>query len=245
MSSIQKINRITLTDQIVNQLQNLIESKHFIVGEKLPSESELCDKFGASRSTIREALRVLAATGLIATKSGVGAFVCAPQEISFSQVQQWFTEKHIELGELIELRTAIETLAMKLTINKASEATMALIVNIHDEFIVACKKNDNKIHLTTLDDSFHSAIVEATGNRLLIKIGKLISDQMLDFRLRAFSITENVIHARIAHQRIVDALIARDEQLGMSTMVEHLESTKDDMEKVINYFHEEGTERRK
>ena len=234
MPLIQKIQRITLTDQIVNQLQGLIESKHFSVGEKLPSESELCKQFGASRSTIREALRVLAATGLIETKSGVGAFVCAPPEISFSNIQQWFTEKHIELDELIELRTAIETLATRLTINKASDETIDLIVRIHEEFLEACNKEHNKIHLSTLDDSFHSAIVEATGNRLLIKIGKLISDQMLDFRLRSFSITENIIHAKIAHQKIVQALLSRDEQLGMITMAEHLESTKEDMEQVIN-----------
>ncbi|MDC7246105.1 MAG: GntR family transcriptional regulator, partial [Sphaerochaetaceae bacterium] len=82
MVAIQKIKRITLTDQIVNQLQNLIDSKEFEVGEKLPSEGELCNLFGASRSTVREALRVLSATGLVEIRSGVGAFVASPKDTS-------------------------------------------------------------------------------------------------------------------------------------------------------------------
>ena len=235
MVAIQKIKRITLTDQIVNQLQQLIDSKEFKVGEKLPSEGELCKLFGASRSTIREALRVLSATGLVEIRSGVGAFVSSPQETSFLTVQKWFADKEIELEELIELRVAIETLAVKLTIQKAGDDSIQLIKDINKEFQAACEIPNNKIHLATLDDSFHSAIVEASGNRLLIKIGKLVSEQMIDFRLRSFSIAENVDHAKMAHKRIIEAICTRDVTLGMNTMASHLELTKEDMKQVIGF----------
>ncbi|MDC7247394.1 MAG: FadR/GntR family transcriptional regulator [Sphaerochaetaceae bacterium] len=235
MAAIQKIKRITLTDQIVNQLQNLIDSKEFEVGEKLPSEGELCNLFGASRSTVREALRVLSATGLVEIRSGVGAFVASPKDTSFQTVQKWFADKEIELEELIELRIAIETLAVKLTIQKADDLSIQLIRDINEEFKAACDVPDNTIHLATLDDSFHSAIVEASGNRLLIKVGKLVSEQMIDFRLRSFSISENVDHAKVAHEKIISAICDRDVAKGMNTMTEHLELTKEDMKQVIGH----------
>ncbi len=72
---IRKIERVSITDQVVKQLQALIMSGEFKIGDKLPTENDFCAQFGVGRSTVREALRVLAAMGMIQIQAGKGAYV--------------------------------------------------------------------------------------------------------------------------------------------------------------------------
>ncbi|MDC7248093.1 MAG: GntR family transcriptional regulator, partial [Sphaerochaetaceae bacterium] len=117
---IRKIERVYITDQVVKELLSLIMSGDFKLEEKLPTESELCNHLGVGRSTVREALRVLSATGMIELRPGKGAYVVSNKKNSIISIQNWFTEKHAELDELIEVRMAIEPLALKLAIRRAS-----------------------------------------------------------------------------------------------------------------------------
>lgn len=229
---IKKIERVSITDQVVKQLQELIISGDIKIGDRLPTELDLCEQLGVGRSTVREAFRVLAATGMIEIKAGKGAFVCSDNVSSFDNIKHWFVEKHAELSELIEVRMAIEPLALRLAVKRASEPSLAQICEIHEAFKKAVKRNNN-IELATLDESFHNAIIDASGNSLLIKIGKLIADPMMEFRTRSFAVTENVNHATVPHEAIMQSLIDKNEDLAVQAMMSHLEIAREDMEKVV------------
>ncbi len=230
---IRKIERVSITDQVVKELLSLIMSGDFKLEEKLPTESELCNHLGVGRSTVREALRVLSATGMIELRPGKGAYVVSNKKNSIISIQNWFTEKHAELDELIEVRMAIEPLALKLAIRRASNEEIQQIIAIHDAFTDAVKTYDN-IELATLDESFHNAIVEASGNRLLIKIGRLISDPMMEFRLRSFGVKKNIDHATEPHGEIAKSMLNRDEIQGSLAMIKHLDIAREDMNLVVN-----------
>lgn len=230
--NIIRIDRVSISDQVAKQLQTLITSGEFKVGDKLPTENELCNQFGVGRSTIREALRVLVAMGMIKIQIGKGAFVAQNSDNSFEAIKYWFTEKHAELNELIEVRMAIEPLAVRLAIQRATDDNIKQIQEIHTAFKLAAQREDN-IELALLDESFHNAIMHASGNSLLIKIGKLIAEAMKEFRARSFAVHENITHATIPHERIVQAILEKNEKDGVIAMMEHLEISKQDMELVV------------
>lgn len=230
---IRKIERVSITDQVVKQIRKLIISGATEIGEKLPTENELCRQLGVGRSSVREAYRVLEAIGMVEIKPGKGAFVRRTSDNTYDTIKNWFIEKHSEVRELIEVRMAIEPLALRLAIQRASNEQINQISEIQEAFKAAVRANDT-IELATLDESFHTAIIEASGNRLLIKIGKLIADSMMEFRTRSFAVRENVDHATLPHDKIVTAILQRNEIAGVEAMMYHLEVSLADMEKVVH-----------
>ncbi len=77
---VQKVNREGLSEQIVEQLQELIFEKHLRSGNRLPGERELCEQFGVSRTVIREATKILAQRGMLVIEPGRGTYVTLPAE---------------------------------------------------------------------------------------------------------------------------------------------------------------------
>jgi DNA-binding FadR family transcriptional regulator len=125
----------------------------------------------------------------------------------------------------------IEPIAAKLAITRASLKQLEQIRTIHMEFCKSVKDND-VIKMATLDESFHDAIMDASNNRLLKKIGRLLADALMEYRTRSFAVTENTAHAVIPHQRILDSIFSKNEKEAVSAMLEHLEISLMDMNRV-------------
>jgi GntR family transcriptional repressor for pyruvate dehydrogenase complex len=231
--TVARIEKISITDEVVKRIRDLIKSGDYAVGEKLPTEMELRDQLGVGRSTIREAFRVLQALGLIELKAGRGAFVKEYKDTTYETIKNWFVKKEAELSDLMEVRMAIEPLAVKLSIQRGTARQIDQIQEIHEAFKKAVANQDT-IELATLDESFHDAIVEASNNDLLIKIGRLIADAFVEYRTRSFAVKENVIHALDPHEMIVGAILSKDEKAAILGIQRHLEISLEDMSKVVN-----------
>jgi GntR family transcriptional regulator, transcriptional repressor for pyruvate dehydrogenase complex len=89
--------------------------------------------------------------------------------------------------------------------------------------------------MATIDESFHDAIMDASNNRLLKRTGKLLADALMEYRTRSFAVTENMTHAIIPHQRILDAIFAKNEKEAVAAMLEHLEISLKDMNSVTEH----------
>ena len=238
-NSMKKIERVSVTDAVVESIRDLIAGDEFAIGSKLPTESEFCDKLGVGRSTIREAFRVLQAMGLVELRPGKGAFVRHKTMDGQETIRQWFSDNKTQVDELMELRMGIEPLAAKLAIARGSAKQLNQIRSIHLEFCKAVKEND-VIKMATLDESFHDAIMEASNNRLLKKTGKLLADALMEYRTRSFAVTENMTHAMMPHQRILDSILAKNEKEAVAAMLEHLEISLKDMNRVAELDHRQG-----
>lgn len=230
---IARIEKISITDQVVKRIEELIRSGEFAVGDKLPTEMELREQLGVGRSTIREAFRVLQAIGLIELRPGRGAYVKGVNDNTYEKIRNWFVEKEAELSELMEVRMAIEPLAIKLAIQRGTQPQIDQIREIHEAFKKAVDRLDT-IELATLDESFHQAIIEASNNGLLVKIGRLIADAFVEYRTRSFAVKENVSNALEPHERIVKAILTRDTKAAINGVQKHLEISLEDMGKVVN-----------
>src|SRR4051812_18980047 len=106
-SRIERVERLRVSDSVAAQLTQLIKKGVYAVGEKLPPERVLSDEFGVSRSSMREAIRSIEASGLVSSTHGVGVFVVsnavAPQTGSDLLVFEGFT-----VPELFEVRRMVE-----------------------------------------------------------------------------------------------------------------------------------------
>ena len=85
------------------------------------------------------------------------------------------------------------------------------------------------IKMATIDESFHDAIMEASNNRLLKRTGNMIADALMEYRTRSFAVSENKTHAMMPHQRIIDAIAAKDEKEVVQAMLDHLQISLKDM----------------
>ncbi len=229
-----RVEKISIIDQVIQQLENSISSGEYAVGQKMPAELELCRTLGVGRSTVREAYRMLQAFGMIELRPGKGAYVKAENRNTSTDnsIREWFIEKEAELSDLMEVRMAVEPLAVRLAIRKGTRDQLDHIVSLNNKFHSA-SEDMNVIELVEVDENFHTAIVEASNNSLLIKINRLIAETFKEYRTKSFAVKENVKHARSPHDKIVEAILNKNEQLGIDCMNEHLLISMQDIEYVI------------
>lgn len=104
----QAIDKVSVVQQAVEQLKTYISSNDLEVGQKLPTEKELCAQLAIGRGSLREALRILAATGYVSQQPGRGAFVMRTKDVSHDKdVINWFETHEVQMKDYLEVRTGI------------------------------------------------------------------------------------------------------------------------------------------
>src|SRR5262247_4023589 len=108
--AMRPVHRNSLSDEIVDQIIDLITKGVLKPGERLPSEKELCLRFGVGRTTIREALRSLAEMGILDGRVGEGTFVSADNRKYLGKALQWGLLIHRKnVNDLVETRLMLES----------------------------------------------------------------------------------------------------------------------------------------
>ena len=226
----ESVKRMPIVQQVVDKLKEYLFSGEIAVGDKLPVEKELCEQLGVGRGTVREAFRILEATGYVELRPGKGAFAARTSEIELGDVMQWFTEHEVETKDFLEVRMAIEPLSVRLAIERCSDEDVAQLEHIHRKFTAAVNSHDVPA-ISINDEKFHSAIVEFSRNQLLISISKQVEKHVKHFRSKTFYIPQNAANAIEPHQNILDAFKRRDAAAGERSMEEHLNLVVKDLEK--------------
>lgn len=224
----RSIERVSVIDQAVEEIQRAVTDGTFAVDDKLPSEQELCSRLNVGRSTVREALRVLQAIGLIEIRPGRGAFVADSQKQDERAIALWFAQNRPKLSDVMELREAIEPVSAKLAAVRRKTRDLARMHLIHEQFVIAAGEQ-NTPKLALLDEEFHTAIVESAGNSLLVRMNRLIANELREYRVRAFAKPDRIAHALQPHGEILKAIERQDADSAVSSMVEHLERSIDDI----------------
>lgn len=197
-----------------------------------PKEADLGAEFGASRSVIREAVKSLAARGLIASQTRTGIRVLEPINWNLldAEVLNWrySTMPQAEFyGELFEIRLLIEPEAARLAAIRGSAAEMAIIEKAFAAMSEAARTETSGV---AADLSFHRAILAAAHNALLLQMGNLIAVG-LDIAHRLSS--ESFVVFLPMHQRVLDAITARDSDAAGSAMRHLLSETREFMSRLI------------
>jgi GntR family transcriptional regulator, transcriptional repressor for pyruvate dehydrogenase complex len=208
--------------QVEQQLKEAILSGLFAHGDKLPSETELAEKFGVSRPTIREALGGLVSTRLI-LKASRGSFVNQMTPESLSQILQESLDTILRLGalnirELTDLRCVLEIPAARLAAQHRDEEHVAQLREIVEQQRVS-RIDDPRI--TLYDRAFHSIVGQASGNRLLAALIASVHDAT--HPAKYLDITPEVGRRTVKqHMAIVEVIEARNAVGAAEAMEAHL-----------------------
>ena len=225
----EPITRVPIVQQVEDRIKELILSGQCRPGEKLPAEMELCQRLGVGRGTIREAFRLLQAKGYVEIRPGRGAFAAetarADEEAS---AVDWLVENENELRSSIEIRTALEPMAARLMADRATDAAIRRLEDIHYSFLTAVEEGDT-VRIARLDEQFHSTIVEGSDNKLLVEINSHVCQGMQTFRNKTFQVHQNVQNAIIPHTNIFNAIRSRDPALAEREMRLHLDKVQEDL----------------
>ncbi len=214
--------RVRLGDQLYGQIFERIVSGDLNVGDKLPSESEICQQFGVSRPVVREALLRLRADGLITAHQGLGSFVShqpAPRVRSFSSAKDIAAYLRCQ-----EVRVPIEGDAARLAALRRSADQMAAIDAAHDGFSSSLAAGQ----IEPADDlRFHASIADACGNAMYGEILESIHESLMGFMRLSLNLTRTGSKQRARqvldeHAVIVEAIREQDSERARVAMVYHL-----------------------
>lgn len=161
--------RGSVSDEICRTLLEKINKEEIVVGEKLPSENELCCTFGVSRTSVRAALQTLQARGLVVTVKGLGSFVYQKEEILAHRRKKPFKSSDItseKFQEFFEFRQAIEFKAIDFFVKRADSSNERDLKQALDGIKLAAKNKDLK-KFSKMDYAFHMAIIQGAKNSFL------------------------------------------------------------------------------
>jgi GntR family galactonate operon transcriptional repressor len=211
---------------VVEELGTRIMRGNLKPDDPFPIEADLGREFGASRSVIREAVKSLAARGLIESKTRTGIRVMPPTHWNLldPEVLSWRYSVMAPAqfySELFEIRLMIEPQAAALA---ASRATQADIAEISEAFSEMSKVRENGTNAVDADLRFHRAILAAGKNALLHQMGHLIAVGLY-ISHQASSDSFTVFLPQ--HGQVLTAIRARDPQAARRTMEKLLNETRD------------------
>jgi GntR family transcriptional repressor for pyruvate dehydrogenase complex len=211
------------SDVLAAKLRELILSSGLAEGTPLPTERELVAQSGLSRTSVREALRVLETEGLVLTKAGRngGSQVRRPGRESISRSFELFVRSHgVRFEALLEAREAIEPAAARLAAIHRSDADLAEMTRIHRALEAVA--DDVAAHVR-LNLEWHRAVVRASRNELMIAFFEAIADAVHDVT-ESHSLYSAEVHREVVrvHARVLAAIAAQDPDTAFRRMQGHL-----------------------
>jgi GntR family transcriptional repressor for pyruvate dehydrogenase complex len=228
VSQLAPVRRTTLSGEVANRLTEAIRSGELAPGARLPAERELGVQFGVGRTSVREALRMLQATGLVTVRPGDGAFVANVSSANDRSFARWESLYHYRVEELFEARLAIEPLAAARAAKRADEDD----VNSIAAALTAFEQGVNECDLAGMvlaDDDFHGAIMLASRNRMFQAMLGVANHLSLESKRAGLSAPGRPPHVLAKHRAIFAAIAAGDSQAAESAMRDHLMSFVSDM----------------
>lgn len=214
-----------LSQRTAEIIKNQILDEHiYDYGQKLPNENELSEELGVSRTTLREAIRILVSAGILVVQRGKGTFVAGKLDRMAGErlAIQEFTDTKVTLRDLYETRMIFEPEAAVLACKRASDEEIAHILELGEVCQNFILRNPTGKERIQSEIAFHSAIIEASHNMFLGQFMPMLTQTIektfaLDYNLDV--IAED---AYKDHIMIMNFLEKRDAQALRSAVTIHL-----------------------
>ncbi|MCK0167060.1 GntR family transcriptional regulator [Jannaschia sp. S6380] len=214
---IHAIQKRSLHDQAVEQIRDLIIEGHLEPGHRI-DEAALTTELGISRTPFREALRTLAAEGLVEIRPSRG-----------SRVRKLAAE---EVHSMLELQAHLESLAGRLACERATDPEIAELLDLHDRMIALYDARD-RLPYYKLNQAFHTRLAEVSGNSALAETQRSLQARLKRIRFIGNRHPEFWEAAVQEHEEMADALRIKDGRRLAETMERHLKNTWDRVRNVV------------
>jgi DNA-binding FadR family transcriptional regulator len=219
-----------LAHQLVEGIGAQIQGQLLKPGDKLPTESEIMQSYGVSRTVVREALSRLQAAGVVETRHGIGTFVLQPRPGPGFGIDASDIATAVDVMAVLELRISLETESAGLAAQRRSEAQLAEMREALDDFEASVGGDGDAV---TPDFRFHLAIANATGNRYFADImshlgATLIPRTRIDSsRVAQEELPQYLRRVNREHEEIYSAIARGDSESARAAMRIHLTNSRE------------------
>jgi GntR family transcriptional repressor for pyruvate dehydrogenase complex len=215
------VRKKRLFEEVAHQVQKLIVDGVLNPGDLLPPERQLAERFGVSRNSVRDAIRVLELTGLVVARQGEGNVVAdVSTETLVAPISLLLLRKRKLVGELLEVRKLLEpALAARAAVNATDEQIAQL------ESILRRQRDKALVGQTTIDEDseFHYAIALAAQNSVVLKMLDVLMDLLRETRARSLQVEGRLARSLAGHRRVLEAIKRRDGPAAERALRQHLE----------------------
>jgi GntR family transcriptional regulator, transcriptional repressor for pyruvate dehydrogenase complex len=223
-SSFETVRRNKVYEEVARQIERLILKK-LQPGDKLPSERELAETLGVSRSSIRDAIRSLELMGMVEPRQGAGTIV---REISAESVlnplSNAIKRKEELIVELLDFRRMLEPPLAARAATHASPDEISEMEEILERQQQKVRQGDSAI---AEDSEFHYSIALASGNSVVLKVLDTLMDLLRDTRERSLQVEGRPQKSLAGHRRILSAIKRHDAEAARDAMRHHIEDVEE------------------
>lgn len=226
------INKKKKFEEVLDQIKRLLITKKLKIGQKLPNEIELSESMGISRSSLREAFKVLSVLGIIEGKSGEGTIIKQADPENLKNIMSLVAiSKGLNTDELFEVRIVLEMAAVNFTSSRGMDSDLQKIKAILLEMDkLLDKDSDEQAHYDFL---FHQSIVAASKNRMLLILFEVISDllgEQIKHTRSKLATSPNILRRfQNEHWAIYHAIADNDSEKAGRIVSEHLIGAQTDL----------------
>jgi GntR family transcriptional repressor for pyruvate dehydrogenase complex len=211
---------------IVRAIQEQIRRGELNPGDRLPPERHLAGIFGASRSSVREALRILELSGLVYSRHGEGNFVAETVPAAAARtLVEFLARQRASLLDLSEARKLFEPYLAALAATRATADDLEELKRAAEDE----EKNLREGHTQAAfraDRLFHQAVATATRNQALVTLHSYLSDLIAGGRREALENDVRRAQSAVDHRRVYRAIARRDGAAARAAMLTHLENVE-------------------
>lgn len=220
----EPVVRRNLSDDLAYRIKQLIEANNLVASDKLPTISEMADRFGVGPPTLREALKKLETLGVVRIKHGSGIYVGENHRALFltSPVIAGEPSKE-DLLDLIEVRTAVEPTAARLAAEHATSDDVQRMKQCLDEE-EAHLEDDRRLKPTNM--AFHREIAKSSGNKVMSQMLQVLSKLFQREQKMIFHIYGSREKDLREHRHILEGIRESDPDLAEKRMRAHLDAVR-------------------
>jgi GntR family transcriptional repressor for pyruvate dehydrogenase complex len=220
-----------ISEEIVSQIKALIASGELKPGERVPSERDMANLLGVSRPSVREAIMVLEAMGLLESRQGGGTYVRSLTETSLADPLSAMVEKDPKLLQsLVEVRKGIESWSAYLAASRATDAEIEQLRSLYQEMESQASSGGWDYDI---DSKFHYAITTSTHNTLQLHVLNTIHglfEATIHVTLSEFYKRQGYLEPLLQqHKAIFQSIADRDPEGARQNMMVHLEFVEEKM----------------
>lgn len=240
MVKLRPVPRKSTVDSVVEQLQGLIEQGRTLPGDRLPTELELVEQLGVSRTVLREAISRLETVGLLTVRRGRGMFIgdrgSLTNCVKLVRTALAITPK--DLLEFTEFRRAVECYSARRAAELANPAELAELRALCDG-VDADGQTDAECMQADL--RFHLKIIELTGNNLMQSVLEVVQEFSLAAMIETTPRPRDHEESRQRHRQILDAIASGDPDAAEAAMEAHFNRTMSRLKSGVHASNGEGS----
>lgn len=215
---LKQATRTTLSEEIIEQMEQLIQSGEWPVGSRIPPEPELVRQLGVSRNTVREAVKALIHAGMLEARQGDGTYVSSDSGLG-TALQRRFRKS--DLMETLEVRYALEQEAARLAAERHTEEDAVRLRGC----LEACHAANELESFIQADLNLHREIFRVTGNRLYAELFEHLNEA-LQLTIRTFMRGTALSQHDRVHDDLVRHILVRDADAAAADVRKHIQLSK-------------------